>query len=504
LQHRKAGPLSLKTLAPYWLSVPAFWEPETGHDDNEYVLKDARYSLQLTEFFIERLKMKSLDFYKRMHLPWTKGLLETEMFGIRLDVQELNKKWAQCKQDEERLQDEIQTQWKEHFIAYYDLQAKTLLHEHEERLERMKIEGRNTEGRIRQANRHLDKKLRNIEPLNLDSPMQLKWLLRERLNLDTTNLDGEDSTDKETLTRLSEENPEVAKLLHYRKAKKLNTTYYPEYLNYVHNNRIHTTFNTIGTRTGRLSASDPNVQQVPGALHDLFTADPGCILITRDLSAIEPVVLAYFSEDPILCDLMITGGDFHSTNARAIFDLDADLPTIKKEFVKERKVAKEVGLSVLYGAGAGRVYQIFNKHGLHDLTFDDAKRFVYRLRDLYKGVWRFKQELDKALETGDTLYNLVGRPITISNAQDVYMTGLNTLIQSSASDLLQHAAYQIRKQYQVLLLVHDEIVVQAQLDQKQAAVALVEHCMKNSFDLKTQYGSIPIKVEGKESLTWEK
>lgn len=805
LQHRKAGGLSLKTLAPYWLQVKPFWEPETGHDNDEYVLKDARYALQLTEFFLQHLKPRSFTFYNTKHLPWTKGLLQTEEFGIRLDEGVLNKKWEESASHEINLRLEIEEQWREHFLSYHSLQAKHLLIEHENKLAKMKAEGRNTEGRIRQANRHLERKLQNIEPLNLDSPVQLKWLLQECLGLDTTNLDGEESTDKETLTRLSEENTQVAKLLQYRKVKKLNTTYYPEYLNYVYKGRIHTTFNTIGTRTGRLSASDPNClskdmrlltktgfkyhtelmpneeiaqfhkelgiisftknwklihndkkqqellifrnqhinleitpdhriltynrksrkwsegvaqnfpkdaliwhggytsetgtedidilkltaaiqadaeitergqarlrfkklrkiarlttilhklnisfeysikkdihefkffipnkvnqylttekyftknllhlnsvqlkefleelphwdglytrqqnieyvskykqntevlaacaslvgwrakiseykwigknywrlyitkrcysstanlqitkkytdftwcvsvpssyiivenngtpcvigncQQVPSALHELFTADPGHILITRDLSAIEPVVLAYFSEDPILCDLMITGGDFHSTNAKAIFDLEVDLKSIKEHYIKERKVAKECGLAVLYGAGAGRIYQVLQKHGLHDLTFDDAKRFVYRLRDLYAGVWRFKQELDREFEAGATLYNLLGRPLTIPIASDCYMLALNTLIQSSASDLLQEAAARIRTKYEVLLLVHDEIVVQVPESKVSEAIPFIEDSMKKIVDLKTKYGSIPIKVEGKESLTWEK
>lgn len=506
MKHREARHFSLKTLAPYFLKVKPFWEPEGGHNDQEYVLLDARYCLQLTQYFLERMDAPSLNFYKEKHLPWTKNLTLTELQGISINKEKLYELWEKSIEAQRQAEVQIASQWKHHFDAWRAQQEAETKARYSKTKEELALKGRATSKMMALTEAREMVALSKIEPLNLASPKQLLWLLRDRLELDVVNLDGRESTDKETLKKLGEDNPEVAVLLEYRKHAKLCSTYYPEYLQYMHEGRIHASFNTIGTRTGRLSSSNPNVQQVPGELHAVFQADPKHTLITRDLSAIEPTVLAYYSEDPQLCELMLNKGDFHSTNAKAMFNLECSLAEIKETYGKERKIAKEIGLAVLYGAGRDRVFQVLAKHGMQGYTLSDAKKFVYRIRDLYAGVWRFKTNLDKELESGATIFNLLGRPLKIPVAQDVYMQGLNTLIQSSASDLLQYAGDIITNEgnYQVLLLVHDEIVVQVPDNEVTTAVPFIEEAMTKRVKLTTGYGQIPIRVEGKEGKTWTK
>jgi DNA polymerase I-like protein with 3'-5' exonuclease and polymerase domains len=507
--HRTGGRFGLKTLAPYFLSVPAFWEPEEGYDDDAYVMKDARYALQLTRHFLDNWPdkyTKAFNFYIFSHLPWTKNLALTELRGIKLNIPIVEQTWAETEQELIRIDGVIQEQWANEFKQWQVLQEFEVSEEYASKRAAELAKPKPSLKRIDRLYLNEANALKHIKPFNLNSPTQLKWLLKDQLALDIVNMDGDESTDKEMLQNLSVSTPALQVLLEHRKAKKLCTTYFPEYLHWQHNGRIHTTFNTIGARTGRLSASLPNLQQVPASLHEAFEADAGCSIVTRDLSAIEPTILAYYSEDPILCELLLKGGDFHSTNAHFMFKLECDVKDVKALYPTERKVAKECGLAILYGAGVNRIYRVLRKYGLTQFTVTDAKILVKRLRELYQGVWKFKQELDSELEQGNTLYNLLGRPIKILTAQDVYMKGLNMLIQSSASDLLQDAAYVLQSKYElpVLLLVHDEILVQAPAHKVPAVIELMEEVLTKHHKLETKFGYIPIKIEGKDGKYWNK
>jgi DNA polymerase I-like protein with 3'-5' exonuclease and polymerase domains len=501
IKHREAGRHSLKTLAPYYLQVQPFWEPEHSHDDDAYVMKDADYAHSLLSYFQENLPARSLDFYYDRFLPWVKHLMLMELEGICLDTEEVEQRLQKTEGRIVELQEAVAQEWNEHFDAWKAIQLQDLQCELAAKLEREQ------KSEKRRANfiKTFQRQVANIESLNLDSPSQLKWLLKERLKLNVTTLDGDESTDKETLGRLAKLNPTVAKLAELRKARKLVTAFYPEYLARAKDGRIFTNFNATTARTGRLSSSEPNLQQVPGHAHDLFTASPGNLLITRDLSAIEPAVLAYYSEDPLLCELIISGGDFHGTNAHAMFSLECNPSEVKHLYPDLRKVAKECGLAVLYGAGGNRIFQVLQKHGLFQYTIGDAKRFVQRLRDIYNGVWKFKLELDAKLERKATLYNLMGRPFTIPDTNEIYMKGLNTLIQGSASDLMQQKALDVRNKLGIkpLLLVHDEVIIEApEANIQQTERRVIE--LMSSEALETSYGKIPIRTEGKVARVWAK
>lgn len=503
--HRNAGPHSLKTTAPYYLGVPPFWEAET-YDNDEYVLKDAEYSLRLTNYMLAKLPEDSLRFYTQRYLPWAKNLLDAELAGIRLDIAATEAMQVEVTAKLTKLEAEINELWAPHFEAWIEGQGSQLEAVYAEKAQKALAKSKQPAKTVLQKyDDMLAKAKSKIEPLNIGSPTQLTWLLRERLGLDPRGLDGAPSTDKEALELLSEQNADVKKLLEARKLKKLLTAFLPEYLDTQVNGRIHTNFNVTEARTGRLSSSNLNMQQVPGDLHKLFVADDGHVLITRDLSAIEPTVLAYYSEDPQLCKLMIERGDFHSTNAHSMFNLECEVSEVKKLYPKYRQVAKTVGLAVLYGAGANQVYRTLLQNGLHDFTLADAKAIVYRIRDLYAGVWNFKKELDSEMERGSIIYNLMGRPLRIQDPQDAYMKSLNTLIQSSASDILQDAAYKLKilYGYQPLLLVHDEVVFQIPEHEADEAAKVIETVM-TATELNTKFGLIPIKVEGKQSREWEK
>lgn len=512
LQHRTASHHSLKTLAPYFLDVSPFWEPEAGHDDDEYVLKDAQYTLELTKLLELKLKQqghKSYTFYKTKLMSWVKTLLYMELAGITIDILALKNMWLTDEQILTMLNEKISTQWEKYFKAYREKQRAEIHERYLVMRTKREQEGTWTTKTAEMYKRNEANAISKIEDLNLDSPVQLKWLLTECLGLPAIDINGDESTNRETLQRLALQNKDIDSLVQYRKKKKLLSSFYPDYMSRAHIDssglhRIHTNFNITGARTGRLSSSSPNLQQVPGELHQLFVAAPGNVFITRDLSAIEPTILAYYSEDPQLAALMISGGDFHGTNAATMFDLDCDPKEVKTKYPLERRIAKTVGLAVLYGAGAQRVLQTLKQADVHAFSLADCKDLVNRLRKFYSGVWEFKRQLDAELESGAILYNLMDRPFKIQNPEDVYMKGLNTLIQGSASDLMQQAASDVRALgYEPRLIVHDELVVEVSKDSAaKAEQDIVQEMTK--FKLMTKYGLIPIKTEGKVAETWSK
>ena len=503
-KYREAGAHSLKTLAPYFLNVQPFWEPDTGYDNDEYVTLDARYALQLTNYFLnlfEREYGKALEFYQERYLPWTKNLLQMELDGITIDQPALLTMWDKTIRELKVTEDELKDTWYEAFSAYQELEYKRITAKYD-----AMRSTKNTEKALAMVERNRVKALDKVEPLNLSSPTQLAWLLRDYFGLNITSSEGDsESTGAETLERLANKNAGVKLLLKHRGLNKLSTSFFPEYQSRLEGTKIHTTLNSATARTGRLSSSNPNLQQVPGELHDLFIASPGHLLVTKDLSAIEPTILAYFSEDDNLCKLMISKGDFHGTNAQRMFDLDCDPLEVKVKYKGHRDIAKLVGLAVLYGAGWRRVFFEMTKAGFTDVTEWQCKEFVKRLREFYSGVWEFKKQLDSELERGSVLYNLLGRPFKIQASTDVYMKGLNTLIQGSASDLLQDATYQLRQAgFKPLLLVHDEVIIEVPDDNTIKENERTIEAFLTKRPLPTKHGNIPIRVEGKVSKRWQK
>lgn len=255
------------------------------------------------------------------------------------------------------------------------------------------------------------------------------------------------------------------------------------------------------------NCSSPNLQQTPKALKPVFRASPGKLIATYDLGAIEPVILAYFSQDEALCDLIFKGQSFHSLNAITMFSRFMDRNINEKE-VKEaypvlRFIAKTVGLSILYGSGWRRVQAETMSQGL-GLSGRECKNIVYNLREQYSGVWKFKQEVDQELERGEVLYNLFGRPFKIDNPDDVYMKGLNRLIQGSASDLTMQAATDISNidGCNPIAFIHDSVLTEIDSERSKELCSAIEKEF-TKFKLPVGNKFLPLTVEGGASNVWE-
>lgn len=499
IKHREAGLHSLKTLAPFFLGKQAFWEPE-DHNDSEYALLDARYCLELTNFFLERMSDIQIKFATGYSMKVARLLMYAELQGLTIDVEECERQLVKSAEAAFYAQQQINEAWAPQRAAYRQRQVDELKVKYNEQRSRAK-----TAKQLERINKLEASAIAKLPEFNIGSPAQLKWLLKEQLGLDITNFKGKDSTDKEMLQKLANSDLGVSKLVEYREHQKLISSFYPEYLRYAFKGKIHATFNVTNTRTGRLSGSDPNLQQCPKALHSIFTAQEGHLLITKDAAAIEPTILAFYSEDPVLCQLLINKEDFHGTTALAAFNLECSSREVKQLYPSLRDIAKTIGLAVLYGAGANQVLQVLHRNGLVEATLQDAKTIVNRIRELYRGVWEFKRALDAELTTGGVIYSLLGRPIKIADPDDVYMKGLNRLIQGSASDHIADCAVSIYEQTDAtpLALVHDEIVSEVRDDLASKAEQQIDAIM-TARQLPTKYGNIPLRIEGKVSHKWEK
>lgn len=465
ISHRKASKHSLKTLAPYFLDdVEPFWEDPTNHDSDDYVLRDCEYTYRLHEELLRKASPEEVTFYYDKQLPWAKELLKAELRGAPVDMVAMNK----------------------------EKKVQAIIAQEKEALVR--------------------KQWGISDDFNLNSPKQLLELFQSR-GYDATTYDGKDSTDKEVLNKLVEQgHADVETFLDYRKASKLVSTYFPSYERYVVNGRIHASFNSTGTRTGRISSSDPNLQNQPPVTRKFFRATEGKILITRDLSGVEPVLMAYYSHDPSLLEIVLDPEqNFHSAVTPLVFPyVDCPNKDVKKLFKKERDVTKTADLAIFYGSGARRLHQIMTKAGFADYTLADCKYIVKKLRSHFSGVWQFKEALDEELQAGSTIYNLLGRPVKIDDPDDVYMKGFNRLIQGSGSDIVMEAIRRYNAwaalecpESQVILTVHDEIVVEAPEDRAEECDAKLDFFMID-FDLTREGVAVKLETEGMISKTWEK
>lgn len=515
--HRKAERHSLKTLAPYFLNVPPFWEDPTNHNNEEYCLKDCQYSYQLHDLFGPLLRGQDLTrFYNRL-LGWTKMAFHAERQGVLLDVGLMDRLEREAEYDGAKYKAQLDLVWEDAYSAYHAKLVETELQASATRIDKawLRLKNKTPEAGEKIKAREA-KKLETIlsklpKEVNLDSPAQLSWLLRDFLNLDIKDFDDDESTGKEVLQKLNSTGREdVGLLLKYRAQKKLTTSFFPTYRDLAcGGNTLHTSFNVTGTRTGRLSSSTPNLQQVPGDLHRLFVARPGYALITRDLAAIEPCIVAYYTGDKLLCDAIVNGGDFHSRNALIMFDLQCPEHEVKSLYPLERKLAKTCGLALMYGAGPRRIQAAAQQQGWV-WSEEKCADIFENFKSAYHEVFLFKGELDYRLRCGEAVPNLLGRKHSYPNRRDIMMKGFNTLVQSSASDLLLFSTQRAHTAMAAsgldsypLLWVHDETVFEAKVEHAEEAAKILEHHL-TCHELPTPLGNIPLKCEGRIEQFWSK
>lgn len=512
VSHRAARHRSLKTLAPYFLKVKPFWENPANHANEEYVLKDCEYTYRLYQHFNAIMQEdQTLEFYQTWLMPKARMFQNAIQRGITIDTTKMQAKWLEAEQRATELKAKLDDIWAPAYKYYHQLQCEQIIASYDKKYESALVKAKDKEKCKARYNKLEAAALDKLEyGLNLDSPAQLLWLFKDYLTYDVSTFKGDESTGKEVLQKLAEQHEDVKLFIEYRKARKLNTSFFPSYQKHMRKSgTLHCSFNLDGTRTGRLSSSDINLQQQPPDVRDIFVSRENYSFITLDQSAIEPKIIAFLTEDPVLCDLMISGGDFHSRNAVVMFGLDCDDKQVKEEFATERRIAKELGLALLYGAGPRRIQQSAQRYGFI-WPLSKCKEIYENFKSLYEPIFKFKKNLDRKAEAGKVVENVFGRKHVYSNPEDVYMKTFNALVQSSASDLLIDSGDKILQKFKqnqidghLILTVHDEIMFEVLDSQVQQAYPIVIEAM-TGYDLKTKYGNIPLTVEGGIAKEWKK
>lgn len=249
----------------------------------------------------------------------------------------------------------------------------------------------------------------------------------------------------------------------------------------------------------------PNAQQVPSSLKRFFSPRQGK-LIGYDQSAIEAKLIAAYTEDPALLDIIETGESIHNVNTVAFFGLDCPPSEVPEKYPRERKASKNCGFALFYNAGANRIRIAFTQAGF-PVSTSEARRAHKNFLEKYSTAISYAREVVEAFEQGEIIHNLLGRPIKIQNPQDAYMTGFNTLIQSSASDInldRMHAAIiRLRAsgiQCYPVLTVHDYVGIEVIGDVEKADQIIREEL--TDLSLPTTNSSIKLEVDGGVSNEW--
>ncbi|HEY8925960.1 MAG TPA: DNA polymerase I [Polyangia bacterium] len=361
----------------------------------------------------------------------------------------------------------------------------------------------------------LEKEIHELagQPFNINSNKQLGEVLFGKLRLPIIRKTKTGpSTDAETLEELAALHPVPAKIVEYRALTKLKGTYIEALPALVNSDtgRLHTSFNQAVAATGRLSSSDPNLQNIPirtelGArIRRAFVARPGFRLLSADYSQIELRILAHFSEDPAFLDAFHSGEDIHSRTAAEVFGLPREAVT-----AEHRRIAKAINFGLVFGQGEFGLAQVLR------IPRAQARAYIDSYFRQYSGVRAYMDRaISEARRTGEVT-TLLGRrrplpEIHSSRVQDrnyAERIARNSPIQGSAADLLKIAMIRIDAAIErgegpaagaeLLLTVHDELVFELPEDRVSTFTPWVKAQMETVFTLK-----VPLVVEVGAGATW--
>jgi len=351
------------------------------------------------------------------------------------------------------------------------------------------------------------------QPFDIDSPKQLGEILFEKLKLPggkRLKKSGQYSTDAAVLEALAEQHELPRKVIDYRSRAKLKSTYVdalPKYINQT-TGRLHTSFNQAGSRTGRLSSTNPNLQNIPIGdefglkIRSAFVAEPGWMLISADYSQIELRVLAHMSEDPLLIEAFTQEEDIHSRTAEEVFGV---APALQNH--EHRRTAKAINYGVIYGLSS------FGLAARTGTSKTEAQRYIDAYFRRYAKVADFlERTVRQARETGQvrTLFGRL-RPMPEINSRDVpsrnraEREAMNTPLQGTAADLLKLAMIKVhdrlrreKMQTRMILTVHDELVFEAPESELDSARAIVKAEMEGAYLMR-----VPLRVEVGVGKNWK-
>lgn len=441
-----------------------------------YSCEDADITYRLTHILRPKIEQGGfLDLFYTMELPLVKILAHMEAAGVKIDTESLS---LMSRELEIRLQDLTQ---KIYFLAG--------------------------------------------ETFNIDSPKQLGAILFDKLHLPVKKkTKSGPSTNVDVLTELAQKNYELPLvMLEYRQLKKLKSTYVDALPCMIHpkTGRIHTSFNQTVTATGRLSSSDPNLQNIPirtelgKRIRDAFVPEKGCVLLSADYSQVELRILAHLSQDPILIQAFQRGEDVHTRTACEIFGITPEM--MNSEL---RRRAKVVNFGIIYGMSP---FGLAKDLGISRTT---ATQYIESYFNRYAGVKTFLEKtIQQARETGyvTTLFNRKRHlPELHSSDKNIRQMAermaINTPVQGTAADLIKLAMIRIFNllaessfSSRMILQIHDELLFEVPEGEVEEITQLVRREMENVAGAAPYIAaapyikmSIPLKVDIGLGSSWAK
>ncbi len=433
------------------------------HRDLRPAAQEALIVLQLRERLAPRIDEEGLTrVYREIELPLIGVLADMELAGIAIDVELLRSMSVELSRDLERLTVEI-----------YELAGTDF---------------------------------------NINSPKQLGEILFEKMNLPSfrkTQKQRVASTRMDVLEELAEHFELPRKVLDYRSLSKLKSTYVDALPALVdtETGRIHTTFNQTVAATGRLSSSDPNLQNIPirtelgRRIRGAFIAKPGCQLLSADYSQIELRVLAHMSSDPGLIEAFRSGEDIHRKTASRVFGTDSELSE-----AEQRRRAKIINFSIIYGKTA---FTLGKDLGV---SHREAQAFIDAYFEQHPKVQDLLDRIIREARLTGKVKTLSGRHRYIpeigsrnrNTRQAAERVAVNAPIQGTAADFIKKAMVELWNelktrgmQSRLLLQVHDELVLEVPDGETDQATKLVREIMERAFPL-----DVPLKVDLSVGRSW--
>ena len=435
-------------------------EEEDNDSKNIYGLKVYLIKKICEKTLEELCKINSDNLFNDIEMPLVKILGEMQINGIHVDKKELEEFGKKLKEQLEELKQEI-----------YELCG---------------------------------------EEFNVNSTQQLGMILFEKLKLPVYKKTKNGySTDVDILEKLKPEHPVIEKILEYRSLMKLNSTYVEGLIPYINEktNRIHSYFHQTITATGRISSTEPNLQNIPTRyelgklLRKSFKPEKGNIFIDADYSQIELRVLAHISNDENMVNAFKNDEDIHKQAASKVFGIPIE--EVTKE---QRSSAKAVNFGIVYGISDFGLSEQLN------ISKKQAKKYIEQYLEKYSGIKKFMEEIvEEAKEKGyvETLFHRRRYiPELNSNNYMVRQFGaraaMNTPIQGTAADIMKIAMINVynrlRKEKldaQIILQVHDELIIETKIEEKEIVKTILKEEMENAMKLK-----VPLKVEVSEAENW--
>jgi DNA polymerase-1 len=429
---------------------------------SEYSCEDADVTFRLATIMTPRLKETGLqDLFLNVELPVISVLTDMELAGVRIDSDYLKKLSIEFGENLKQIEREI-----------YDLAG---------------------------------------EEFNINSTQQVGEILFNKLGLKGTKKTKTGlSTSLAVLEELAFQHELPKKILEYRSIFKLKSTYADSLVNLVNprTGRIHTSYNQAVAATGRLSSSDPNLQNIPirttegRKIRKAFVPDKDHVFIAADYSQIELRIMAHLSQDKRLLEAFDSGEDIHSITAASVFGLPLSLVTPEM-----RRKAKEINFGIIYGMGA---FKLSNQIGV---SLKVARQYLEDYYLTYAGVKKYMEEVpDEASRVG-FVTTILGRKrflpdLTNPNKvaqQAARRIAINTTMQGSAADLMKVAMINVHKRLEaenlpvkLILQVHDELVLEAHENHVDAAINLLRFEMEHAYEL-----SVPLVVDVSVGNNWD-